>query len=449
MFKPPIYLKSGALLLALLLAVIIGVLTGGLLLLLQYHRQYAAQAFRHERLQRNLHSATGLLLTQETTIYGDTTAMDLFGDGRDSAILIRRPWGAFDVGITYTYEQRDTLSSTFLIGRVLTDSERYALYLADENRPLSISGETRIQGDAFLPEAGIRKSYIENQAYAYDEVIHGGTMRHSGANLPALNSAIIERLAKYLQPASEAEWVISARDWFVATAGDSLHQPFHDRPLVLHGLDSITVSGLSITGQIIIVADRAVTVAADALLDNILLFAPAIRFADGFKGRLQAFARDSLVVGRECTFGFPSILGLVNIPKDSIVYAFQPLVRIDSASVVNGLVFSHFPGSEQLLANVMIGKSAIVNGQVYAGGLLELKGTVNGITLCRRFTLQTPSSLYENFVLNGVMDLTGLSPHYAGSPLLNAGRLGKVLNWLDKKNDEQSIRTSYASSPLP
>lgn len=448
MFKPPKYLKAGALLLALLLAIIIGVLTAGLLLLLQYHRQYAAQALRQERLQQNLHSATNLLLTQEPAIDGDSTATNLFGDERDSVILIRRPWGVFDIGITYAYEQRDTLSNAFLMGRVPTDSERYALYLADEYRPLSISGKTRIQGDAYLPEAGIRKSYIENQAYAYEEVIHGGTMRHSEANLPALNSAIIERLTAYLQPEPGAEWMTSASDWFAA-AGDSLHQRFFDQPLVLHGLDSITVSGAPITGQVIIIADRAITVTADAVLDNILLFAPAIRFADGFKGRLQAFARDSLVVGQACTLEFPSVLGLVNIPKDSIVYEFQPLLRIDSASVVNGLVFSHFPGSEQLLANVMIGKSATVNGQVYAGGLLELQGTVNGITLCRRFTLQTPSSLYENFVLGGVMDLTGLSPHYAGSSLLNAGRLGKVLNWLEGNDDEQTIHTSYASTSFP
>ena len=449
MCKPPIYLKAGALLLALLLAVIIGVLTAGLLLLLQYHRQYASMALRKERLLQTLHSATNLLLTQETKLDGDSTTIDLFGDKRDSVILIRRPWGVFDVGIARAFEQRDTLSNAFLMGRVPTDSERYALYLADEYRPLSISGTTRIQGDAYLPEAGIRKSYIENQAYAYEEVIHEGIMRHSEENLPALNSAIIERLTTYLQPASEAEWMASARDWFATTAGDSLHQQFYDHPLVLHGLDSITLSGPPITGQVIIIADRAVTVTADAVLDNILLFAPTIRFADGFKGRLQAFASDSLVVGRECTFDYPSVLGLVNIPKDSVVYEFQPLIRIDSASVVNGLVFSHFPGSEQLLANVMIGKFAVVNGQVYAGGLLELQGTVNGITLCRRFTLQTPSSLYENFVLGGVMDLSGLSPHYGGSPLLNAGRIGNVLNWLDTKYEERTIRTQHASISLP
>ncbi|MGK6353469.1 hypothetical protein [Parapedobacter sp. DT-150] len=433
MRRPPLYLKAGALLLALLLAVIIGVMTGGLLLLLQYHRQYAAHALRQERLQRNLGSATNLLLTAGTATVGDTAMADLFDEELDSVRLIRRPWGVFDLGVAHAFEHGDTVGRTFLIGCAPTEAERYALYLADEYRPLSISGNTRIQGDAFLPEAGIRKAYIENQAYAGEEVIYEGIMHHSGTALPTLSADIINRLLPFFQPDDTAEWAADAVDWYAGGTGDSLLYSFSGEPLVLHALDSIGISGPFLGGQVIVVADGPVTVTADAGLHDILLFAPCIRFADGFRGRLQAFARDSLIVGQQCVFDYPSVLGLVNIPRDSLIQEFQPLMRIDSASVVNGLVFSHFPGSEQLLASVKLAKETIVNGQVYADGLLELQGTVNGITLCRRFSLQTPSSLYENFVLGGVMNLTGLSPHYAGSPLLNGGKVGRALVWLEDK----------------
>ncbi|WP_090603082.1 hypothetical protein [Parapedobacter koreensis] len=436
MQKQPTYLRAGALLFALLIAVIIGVMTAGLLLLLQYHRQYAAHTLRQERLQRHLASATNLLLTSEPVEGGDTVIRSLFDDGRDTVALVRRPWGVFDVGLAYAYDTRDTLANAFLMGRILTATERYALFLADEYRPLSISGKTRIHGDAFLPEAGIRKAYIENQAYASEEVIYDGAIRHSTTELPALNSAILGRLAPYLQHDDTTEWKRAAEDWYGMDASDSLAQLFANTPRLLYSRDSITIRGMPITGQVLLVADSLISVSADAVLDNVLLFAPHIRFADGFSGRLQAFARDSLVVGRGCAFAYPSVLGLVNIPKDSLIHEFQPMITIDSASVVNGLVFSHFPGSEQLLANIKLAKETTVNGQVYADGLLELRGTVKGITLCRRFTLQTPSSLYENFVLGGVMDYTRLSPHYAGSPLLNTGRQGKVLEWLDKKRNE-------------
>ncbi|MBK1442019.1 hypothetical protein JHJ32_18620 [Parapedobacter sp. ISTM3] len=437
MQKRPTHLRAGALLFALLIAVIIGVMTAGLLLILQYNRQYAAHTLRQERLQRHLASATNLLLVSGPVDEKDTLAMSLFGDGLDSVSLIRKPWGVFDVGVAYAHEGRDTLANVFLMGPLPMANERYALYLADEYRPLSISGKTRIQGDAYLPEAGIRKAYIENQAYAGDEVIYGGAIRRSLTELPALNSTVLGRLIPYLQHEDTTSWKRMADDWYSTGGRDSLTQRFAGSPYLLHSRDSLTIAGPPITGQVVLVADSAITVSADALLDNVLLFAPCIRFADGFKGRLQAFAQDSLIIGRECVFAYPSVLGLVNVPKDSLIHEFQPVIKIDSASVVNGLVFSHFPGSEQLLAVIRLEKGTTINGQVYADGLLELKGTVNGVTLCRRFTLQTPSSLYENFVLGGVMDGTRLPPHYGGSPLLNAGRKGKVLAWLDKKTKKE------------
>ncbi len=432
--KRPISLNAGALLLALLLAIIVGVVTAGLLLLLQYHRQYALQGIRQERLQQNLASATNLLLTRETAETTDTLRLSLFDGALDSVILIQKPWGVFDVGIAHAFEQRDTLSHSFLIGRVPTDQERYALYLADEHRPLSISGDTRIRGDALLPEAGIRKSYIENQAYSGEEVVYEGTIQHSQTNLPSLHPGIIDRLAAFLQ--ADAPWFGEATDVSIGYANDALHRPFSGPRQILYSQDSITLGGPPISGQVIVVAQVAITVPATAQLNDVLLFAPSIRFDAGFRGRLQAFASDSLIVAEGCTFDYPSALGLVNTSKEGVMHEFQPVVNIDSASVVNGLVFSHFPSGEQLLASIRLASETTINGQVYADGLLELQGTVHGITLCRRFTLQTPSSLYENFVLGGVMDYTRLSPHYAGSPLLNTGRLGRVLKWLDRQTGE-------------
>ena len=435
--KSPKYLQGGALLFALLLAILIGVTTGALLLLLQYHRQYATNLLRQERLQQNLASAVSLLLTNETTNDGDTARLSLFNGELDSVMLIQKPWGVFDVGIASAFEQGDSLQQAFVIGRVPEDSERYALFLADEYRPLSISGDTRIQGDAYLPEAGIRKAYIENRAYASEEVIFDGKILHSMPTLPPINTTIIDRLLPYLQPGDSAVWQQDARDWFSAYTQDSIGVPFAGPALLLHAPDSVAIDGQVIHGQVLLISDKAITVTASATLDNALLFAPTVRFEEGFKGRVQAFARDSLLVGRNCELRYPSALGLVNVPQDSIVYEFQPFIQIDSASVVNGLVFSHYPGSEQLLAMVGIASDVTVHGQVYADGLLELQGTVCGRTACRRFTLQTPSSLYENFVLDGVMDYTRLSPHYGGSPLTHAGRLGNVLTWLDTDRNEQ------------
>lgn len=419
----PKYLPAGALLLAILMATLIAAGTAGLLLLLQYQRQYAAQTMRHERLQQNLASATNLLLADHNDATNGLLELNLFDGDRDSIMLSCQPWGVFDVAIAYAYEGMDTLRHAFIMGKVPAAKERFALYLADERRPLSLSGHTRIQGDAYIPEAGIRKSYIENEAYAYEEVVHDGTIHISNSVLPELDVSIVERLYSYLQPADTVIWKTNADNWFNGLPAESRIRRFSDDCRTLYGFDSLVIDRQVVSGHVVIVANRAITVGAGAQLDNVLLFAPHIRFEQGFEGRLQAFARDSLIVENNCRFDYPSVLGLINIPQDTVTQELQPFIRIDSASTINGLVFSHFAGSEQLLAKIVLGKETAVHGQVYADGLLELQGRVDGMTLCRRFTLQTASSLYENFVLNGVMDLAALSPYYAGSPLLLRGRL--------------------------
>lgn len=431
MRKRPTSLRAGALLLALLLAVIIAVMTAGLLLLLQYHRQYGAHTLRQERLQRNLASGISLLLTDMDDMATQPTSISLYADGQDSVILAKHPWGIYTVGTVHATLQQDTASRWFLYGTLPDKTERHALFLTDEQRPLSISGHTRIRGDAYLPEAGIRKAYIENQAYDGEAVVYEGQTYTSTPSLAELNSITINRIAAYLYPDQDHATEIMDNHEQAAFGPDSVYRAFSDSPLLLLHPDSLVIDAHVLKGHIILMAEGPVTIKPMAQLEDILLFAPSITVADGFTGRLQLFARDSIVVGTTCVFDYPSVLGLVNRPADTLFSEFQPLIRIDSASTVNGVVFSHFQGNQQLLANVRLGKETTVNGQVHADGLLELRGTVKGITSCRRFTLQTPSSLYENFVLNGVMDLTQLSPHYVGTPLLNKGRHGSVIKWMD------------------
>src|SRR5690606_16657180 len=107
MKKIPTYLRGGALLLAIVLATVIAMGTAGLLLLLQYHRQYAANNMRQERLQQNLASATNLLLTGYHTTPTDTLALNLFDGDRDSVILACQPWGVFDWATAWAYEGAD------------------------------------------------------------------------------------------------------------------------------------------------------------------------------------------------------------------------------------------------------------------------------------------------------------------------------------------------------
>ncbi|SEN74364.1 hypothetical protein SAMN05216436_1217 [bacterium A37T11] len=419
-------LKGGALLLVIAMSVIILVILSSLMLMQQYSRGYFLQGNRAQRLENNVTSGLNLLLADAFIPEGSRLAMSLYGDTvpGDSVWLEKRPWGIFQLGLVATFEQGDTLRQAGLMGVKAEPNECYALYLANEDRPVSLSGRTVINGDAYLPPAGVRIAYIEGTAYEGGKPVQG-TTHDSEASLPPLQPDIITHLLHDLEIVPDSLELIS-----LPPPGDSLLRSFVPPALLLSLTDSVYMSGMALRGNLIVHSTAPVTIAADANLEDILVFAPVIRVEDGFSGRLQLFASDTLIVGRECRLDYPSALGLLNIDTAKVVNTIQPLLRVDSASIVKGTVFTYAPGRDQDMAILKIAQDALVYGQVYADGWLELKGTVQGSTACRRFILQTPSSLYENFVLNAVMDFKARSPFYAGSRLLGNARKGTVVKWV-------------------
>jgi len=79
---------------------------------------------------------------------------------------------------------------------------------------------------------------------------------------------------------------------------------------------------------------------------------------------------------------------------------------------------------------VSLEKDAIVRGQVYTNGMMDLKGSIYGSLATNGFLLNTPSSVYENHLLNAVVDWSRLSEHFTGINLINESETRNVVQWL-------------------
>ncbi len=421
-------IKGGALLWVITLSVILLAVLVSLLLMQQYSRRFAGQLERAERLERHAASGMQLLLAGDHIAVGVPQVHALFDDslGRDTVILEKRMWGVYRIGMSTAFERGDTLRKMALLGTEVPPEDRLAVYLADENRPVSVSGRTTIRGKAFLPPAGVRKAYIEGQAYEGADNPVAGTIASSRPALPSLSSAITALLFDWLKAAPDS----LPRGSFPGT-GDSLLHPFNQPALVLETTDSLLLGNIGLSGNILLHSTAPVIITADTRLDGVLIFAPEVAIHDGFSGELQVFARDSIVVGSNCFLRYPSALAVLHTDTADATQETQPELRIGTRSRIEGLVCTYAPERRQQFLSVMkINRQAVVMGQVYADGLLELQGTVEGSTWCRRFMLQTPSTLYENFILNGVMDHQSLSPDFAGVPLLGSPVRSRVVKWL-------------------
>ncbi len=158
---PKPMLRAGALYFAVISAFIIAVICASLIMIAAYYREAYLRELRQARLERNMDSSVAYVLKHKGALGMNNVTMDLLGEGTDSVSISNGFWGIFECPVIRTFVSSDTIKKSFLIG-MDTRMDSLALYLSDEDRPLSVSGDTRVTGDAEVPKSGMRKSYVEN-----------------------------------------------------------------------------------------------------------------------------------------------------------------------------------------------------------------------------------------------------------------------------------------------
>lgn len=409
-------LKAGALYFSIIVAFLIAVICASLIMLAAHYRGSYLKEMRMARLSRNMDSGIVYVLAENENTIDTLEGLDLFGDQTDSVLIAKKKWGIFTLATVKSFVLTDTLKRSFMMGHE-TNNDAFAVYLSDEDRPLSVSGDTRITGDVEVPKAGIRKSYVENRPYSGDQLVYG-KISDSKRTLGGLEKKWIKEMEDKLDfdpsqlPALKAE---------------------EERVSFFSATKEFNVSGLSrldhnLSGQVILYSDTVVKISADATLDNTVMYAKAIIVADGFKGNCQLFARDSITVGNNVVLSYPSVLGLVS--KEKMVD--QAKIVLGNDVLFDGIIFSYEPKRSALQTLVGLGENTIVKGEVYVTGLLKLakKVKVEGKVSCNRFIMQTPTTLYENFLVDVTLNRKARNRVYLTSSIFT-GISGnkKILRW--------------------
>ncbi|RQO80234.1 hypothetical protein DBR40_01045 [Pedobacter sp. KBW01] len=409
-------LKAGALYFSIIVAFIIAVICASLIMLASHYRGSYLKEVRMARLSRNMDSGIAYVLAESENREQNSLALDLFGDQTDSVLIEQKHWGIFNLATVKSFVLSDTLKQVFLMGQETT-SDAVAMYLSDEDRPLSVSGDTRITGNVEVPKAGMRKSYVDSRPYSGDQLVYG-KISDSKRTLGGLESKWIKEI--------ESELDFDPVRLFTLNGGDE-QVSFFDaaKKFNVSGLSQLTAQ---LSGQVILYSDTTVKVSAMAKLDNTIIYAQSIVVADGFKGNCQLFARDSITVGNGVTLSYPSVLGLVS--KEKMVD--QAKVTLGKNNRFEGIIFSYEPRRSALQTLVSLGEQTTVQGEVYATGLLKLdkKVKVAGKVSCNRFIMQTPATLYENFLIDVVLNRKARNRMYLSSAIFTGvSENKKILRW--------------------
>ena len=419
-------IRAASLIYAVFISLIIALISSAFILNTYHHQQYIASINSRDQVLADSYSGIRLLLAnQEQVRPGETVLMDLYEDESHPVQLKRKSWGVYEV-LEATAKRKNYISKKIaLSGANTLQGEEVALYLSDINKPLGLCGKTMLKGNCYLPKSGVKRTYIEGQHFVGNELVQG-TIKNSGTTLPALNDALLEVSSYYLSATTRSGDSLVYFDEMLET--DSIVHSFDKSTLLIHSDLPIRLSQLFLKGNIIIRSDERIEIEKSCQLEDVLIYAPQILVKEQFKGNVQLYASDSISIASACSLFYPSSVALINNrqrEKD-----FEVMIHQDA--VVEGAVFvqNKYP-SRKSRALLTIKEQAVVRGEVYCNDYLELTGKVEGSVYCRRFVLKTPSSVYENHLLNATIDRSKLSPHYVGIPLLQTTYPKKIVKWLD------------------
>lgn len=416
-------LKAGSIYYALAAALLIALLCGSLILFASGNRTQLQWSRRMDAVRLNAASGTQLLLSEQFAVaYGEERIMDLYGGQHDSVGLRLKPWGLFDVAISRAFSGQEQFLEATMIGYQPDTTGTTALILADLDRPLSLCGKTELRGTCYLPKAGVKRAYIEGQTYSGDRLVYGET-KNSERFLPKVNEALIAKLQQ-IQEAGFAE-SDSVVDAALLSSIDTLAHSFLKKPLYFYSAASINLSGQSLSGQVAIVSGNTITVSRETTLNGVLLIAPKIIFRENFLGRVQAIARDSLILEKEVRLSYPSVAAVLagnSGPDNAAVWAQEK-------DTIEGTVFAwRSAGDFRKQVTAKLDKETLITGFVYSTGQADLKGTVFGQVCCAKFLLVTPSSIYENHLLNAVIDREKLVPEFAAGAFMQDKGKRKIVS---------------------
>ncbi len=356
----------------------------------------------------------------------DSTRINLAMDDGIDLTATRSYWGAFEKYSITAQSKKNKFTKIVLAGTSTTE-QRPALYLQDNQRPMIIVGKAQITGDALLPKQGIRPGNIAGNSF-YGRSLVQGRQQQSAEQLPKFTTGYTTHLQSIFTRVTSNSF-----ESIPFSRGMQVNNSFKSPVKLLQG-DVVQLSGVSLTGHIIVMATRRIVVDRSANLKDLLLVAPEIHIKDGVVGTFQAIASKNIDVGKRCELYYPSALVVINKSKATNVRPTvqKPELRIGSRSMVQGVVLYMESNADRpaFHPQIKIEENASVYGDVYCERNLEHKGNVFGSIFTYGFIALENGSIYQNHLYNGTVDSAGLPDKYAGLPLVGTQNRKTSAKWL-------------------
>ena len=366
------------------------------------------------RKKDDLRSAIILYLTYpEKYQKTDSTEIDIFEDSSSIVYIRRKTWGVLDILQASTNYRDTTLSKSLIVGKDLHHTDSVALWVPDISQILYASGNTSITGNVKIPIKGLQKASIEGNVFKGDHIFSGRQMK---------SDPELFEIAGYLKKKIKSSMNLDSLKEMSGGENEQVQIRYNQTPYYYYFGDDIQISGFEAKGKIGILSKKSIYIRKDNNLDGVILVADKINVEDGFTGRVQLFARDSLIIGSNSYFKYPSFIILYNQNVNPVY------LEIGDSAIINGDILVCQEEKSTKEPFLKIGKDALIRGQVYVQGTVNLIGEIYGSFYCKDFYLKTRKAFYINHLLDNEINFDSLPGYYSGSDL-NEGYDDQIINF--------------------
>jgi hypothetical protein len=414
--------KAGVLYYTLFLMLISVIIISLVMMRYSLHQQAFINKTKLDELDLNLKSAF-LVYKQNPGIFSvsDSLDIDLYKDSLAMVRLTREAWGIFDIVTASAGWKNLFLSRSGLFGEVI-DSKDPALYVADHGITVSLSGNSLIRGNSFIPGGVFRTASVEGQPFR-NKTTSEGEVHRSESDIPEPDPKL-DSILTAIYNGDVIGFNLSAIN---RKNSLSIENPFCSPSVVYFSSVDAILSGLSFRGRIMIYASGTVFIDRTTGLEDVIIVARRIIVDDGFIGSFQGFALDSIGIGDNVSINYPSVLA-ISPATDGDATSSDTHITLGSNTIIKGCIL--LKGQEEKCRLVIPGSTS-VTGQVYCSGTVQMEGKVYGSLFCDGFSFRRDNSTYINHLLNSDIDIKRLPDGFAGFRTGNEKSVRTVIKWLD------------------
>ena len=417
-------LKAGALQLTMFIVVVIALLLAVFIVLLHTHKTFKVQTGFVIETISNVDNGINYALQNKLQL-NDTTLINLQDEDYKTLKVHQDFWGVFEKVIAVSNIKNKTFKKIALVGASQPNVNRTALYLEEQNRPLVVVGNTKIQGDVYLPKQGVRTGNISGHSYYGNQLIYGNTK--TSQFLPKLQLETLNQIKNF----NKTYRNIDADQFLDLNIKRTYLNSFYKPLQAIYNRETIVLSEVSLTGHILVQSETKIIVDVTSNLKDVVLVAPIIQIKNNVEGVFQAFATKEITVGNNCKLNYPTSLVLEEKVQTNLHEATNhketPLIKIKKGSKIKGSVI-YLGTTSNYKAQILIDEKTTIIGEVYCNRNLELLGNVYGSVFASGFVANQSGSVYQNHIYNGTIIVNNLVEEYVGLTFKNSKK--DVAKWL-------------------